>query len=108
LDDVELKVLKIRPIFIPNVFSPNSDGVNDLFAIYGNQAALIVRELRIYNRWGGQVFEGKDIPLNDETRGWDGYFDGKPLNPDVFTFYAVIRFIDGEEVLYKGDITLVR
>jgi gliding motility-associated-like protein len=108
LDDVELKVLKIRPIFIPNVFSPNSDGVNDIFAIYGNQAAFIVRELRIYNRWGGQVFEGKDIPLNDETRGWDGYFDGKPLNPDVFTFYAIIRFIDGEEVLYKGDITLVR
>jgi gliding motility-associated-like protein len=108
IDDVELKVLKIRPIFIPNVFSPNGDGVNDYFAVFGNQAALLVKELRIYDRWGGQVFEGRDIPLNAENRGWDGTFDGKQLNPDAFTFYALIRFIDGEEVLYKGSVTLVR
>ena len=108
LDDVELKVLKIRPIFIPNVFSPNGDGLNDYFAIFGNQAAFSVKELRIYDRWGGQVFEGKNIPLNAENQGWDGTFDGKQLNPDAFTFYAIIRFIDGEEVLYKGSVTLVR
>jgi gliding motility-associated-like protein len=108
LDDVELKVLKIRPIFIPNVFSPNGDGVNDYFAIFGNQAASTILEFRVFDRWGGQVFEGKDIPLNAENRGWDGTFNGKPLNPDAFAFYALIRFIDGEEVLYKGSITLVR
>jgi gliding motility-associated-like protein len=108
LDDVELKVLKIRPIFIPNVFSPNGDGLNDYFAIFGNQAAFSVKELRVYDRWGGQVFEGKNIPLNAENQGWDGTFDGKQLNPDAFTFYALIRFIDGEEVLYKGSVTLVR
>jgi gliding motility-associated-like protein len=108
LDDVELKVLKIRPVFIPNVFSPNGDGVNDYFAIFGNQSALSVKELRIYDRWGGQVFEGRELPLNVEPTGWDGTFDGKQLNPDAFTFYAVIRFIDGEEVLYKGSVTLVR
>jgi gliding motility-associated-like protein len=108
LDDVELKVLKIRPIFIPNVFSPNGDGLNDYFAIFGNQAAVLVKELRIYDRWGGQVFEGKNIPLNAENQGWDGTFDGKQLNPDAFTFYALISFIDNEEVLYKGSVTLVR
>jgi gliding motility-associated-like protein len=108
LDDVELKVLKIRPIFIPNIFSPNGDGVNDYFAVFGNQAAFLVKELRVYDRWGGQVFEGQNIPLNAENLGWNGTLDGKQLNPDVFAFYALIRFIDGEEVLYKGSVTLVR
>jgi gliding motility-associated-like protein len=108
LDDVALKVLKIRPVFIPNIFSPNGDGVNDYFAIFGNQAASTILELRVFDRWGGQVFEGKDIPLNAESRGWDGTFNGKQLNPDAFAFYALIRFIDGEEVLYKGSVTLVR
>jgi gliding motility-associated-like protein len=108
LDDVALKVLKIRPVFIPNIFSPNGDGVNDYFAIFGNQAASTILELRVFDRWGGQVFEGKDIPLNAESRGWDGTFNGKQLNPDAFAFYALIRFIDGEEVLYKGSVTLIR
>jgi gliding motility-associated-like protein len=105
---VTVVVNKIRNVYIPNSFSPNFDGINDLFIIYGGLGAEIIRELRIYNRWGGLIFEGFDLPLGSEPHGWDGTFKGRLLDPEVFAFYAVIGFIDGEEILYTGDIQLVR
>lgn len=107
-DQVTVVVRKIRDIYIPNAFSPDFNGINDLFTIYGGKAAERILELRIYNRWGGLVYEGLMLPLNDETVGWDGQFRGRPLDPEVFAFYALIRFIDGEEIIYKGDIQLIR
>jgi gliding motility-associated-like protein len=107
-DMVTVVVRKIRDIYIPNAFSPDNNGINDLFTIYGGKAAESILELRIYNRWGGLVYEGKFLPLNDETVGWNGQFRGRPLDPEVFAFYALIRFIDGEEIIYKGDIQLIR
>jgi gliding motility-associated-like protein len=107
-DELLVEVLKIRPIFIPNAFSPNNDGVNDFLTVYGNQSAVIVKDLRVYNRWGGIVFEGKNLPLNTEIQGWDGTFKGQQMPPGVFAFYAIVSFIDGEDVIYKGDVTLLR
>jgi gliding motility-associated-like protein len=107
-DDLVVNVNKKRPIFIPTAFSPNADGVNDYFTIFGNQAALIIKELRVFNRWGDMLFVGTDLPLNVETRGWDGTYNDAKLNSDVFAFFAIIHFIDGEDIIYKGDITLMR
>ena len=108
-DQLLVQVIKKRPIFIPNIFSPiDHNGVNDYFTIYGNQSAVEIKELKIFNRWGGMVFQGANIPLNRDDLGWDGSWNGTRLEPDVFAFYAVVRFIDGEEVTYKGDVTIVR
>lgn len=107
-DSVTVNVLIIRPVYIPTAFSPNNDGVNDFFTIYGGPAARIVRTFRVFNRWGGMVYEGFDIPLNDESFGWDGTFKGKLLDPAVFAYYAEVEFIDGAVILYEGDVTLVR
>lgn len=107
-DQVTVVVLKIRDIYIPNAFSPDFNGINDLFTIYGGKAAEAILVLRIYNRWGGLVYEGELLPLNDDSTGWDGTFNGRPLDPEVFAFYALIRFLDGEEIIYKGDIQLIR
>jgi gliding motility-associated-like protein len=82
--------------------------VNDFFTGFGNQAAIGIKEMKIFNRWGDMVFEANNINLNNESKGWDGYFKGKLLDPDVFTFFAIITFIDGEDLVYKGDVTLVR
>jgi gliding motility-associated-like protein len=107
-DDLIVNVNKKRPIYIPTAFSPNADGVNDYFTIFGNQAAVIIKELRVFNRWGDMLFAATDLPLNVETKGWDGTFKEAKLHPDVFAFFAIVRFIDGEDIIYKGDITLMR
>jgi gliding motility-associated-like protein len=107
-DDIIVNVNKKRPIFIPTAFSPNADGVNDYFTIFGNQAAVIIKELRVFNRWGDMLFAATDLPLNVESKGWDGTFKDLKLSPDVFAFFAIIRFIDGEDIIYKGDVTLMR
>ncbi len=107
-DDVLLRVIKRRPIYAPNVFSPNNDGVNDFFTLFGNQAAVKIKSLRIFNRWGDMLFSATNLPLGGDRLGWDGTYGGKEVPPDVFVYVAVVSFIDGEEITVKGDVTLVR
>ncbi len=105
--DIKVAVSKERYVFIPNVFSPNSDGLNDFFTIFGNQAAANVDVLQIYSRWGELLYETHDLALNDKLKGWDGYHRGKKMNPGAFVWLARITFIDGETLVYNGDVTLV-
>ena len=109
-DSVRVSIVKNRPIYIPNAFSPNLDGQNDVFTIYGGPAAEQVKLMRIFNRWGALVYEGKEFPLNNESpnNGWDGTFKGEVLPPDVFVYYVVVSFIDGVDVSYEGDITILK
>ncbi|MEM9917700.1 MAG: gliding motility-associated C-terminal domain-containing protein [Bacteroidota bacterium] len=108
LDSVTVFVVKNRPIYVPNAFSPNGDGINEGFTVYGGPGARQIQLLRVFNRWGALVYEASNIPLNDETLGWDGRFKSKALPPDVFAFYAVVEFIDDETVLVEGDITITK
>ena len=107
-DQVTVVVIKVRNVFIPNSFSPDYNGINDRFNVLTGIGVASVPVLRVYNRWGGLVYEGLDLPLNDAGSGWDGIFRGRLMDPDVFAFYALVRFIDGEEIVYKGDVQLVR
>ncbi len=103
-------VMEIRKdVFVPNVFSPNDDGINDRFTVFANTASVsTVIYLRIYDRWGGLVFERQDFPPNDPLYGWNGSEKDKVMNPGVFVWNLAVRFIDGtQEVLY-GDVTLIR
>jgi gliding motility-associated-like protein len=106
-DDVSILINKIRPIYIPNAFSPNADGINDFFTLYGNVAAESILEFRVFNRWGAQLYEGRNLPLGGTQSGWNGLFKGKKLQSGVYAFYAIVRFIDGVEILYEGDVTLL-
>ncbi len=107
-DSVTVFVIKNYPVYVPNAFSPNNDGVNDGFTIYGGPAVRTIRSLKIFNRWGGMVFEGYNLELGRESMGWDGIFKGKPMNPAVFAYVAELEFIDGEVFLFEGDVTLIR
>ena len=104
---INVAVSNDRYIFIPNVFSPNSDGLNDFFTIFGNPAVVNVDVLQIYSRWGELLYETNELVLNEELKGWDGYHHGQKMNPGVFVWLARISFIDGERVVYSGDLTLV-
>lgn len=107
-DEMIIHVIKNRPIYPPNAFSPNNDGINDLYTIFSGPAVREIQLLQIYDRWGELVFEAKNIPTNDISLGWDGTFRGQLMKPAVFTFYAQVLFIDGEVEVVKGDITLIR
>ncbi|MGK0363194.1 MAG: gliding motility-associated-like protein [Saprospiraceae bacterium] len=108
LDTTTVFVIPIRPVYVPNAFTPNEDGINDFFTLYGGAGATSVRYLRVFNRWGGLVYENTDFSLNQEALGWDGYYRGKRLGTDVFAYVAEVEFIDGVTLLLKGDISLVR
>lgn len=87
--------------FLPTMFSPNNDGINDEFCVLGN--CVIGVELVIYNRWGEKVFE-----TNDPTQCWRGNHRGKPVNTGVYAYKARIFLNDGTELGESGNITLVR
>ncbi len=103
-----LRVDKQREVYIPNAFSPNNDGINDLFMIFSNEKVRQINSFQVYDRWGEQVFLAQGFQPNDPDHGWDGTLDGKILNPAVFVYWAEIEFIDGVKQIYKGDVTLMR
>ncbi|HHM21132.1 MAG TPA: T9SS type B sorting domain-containing protein [Bacteroidetes bacterium] len=108
VDSVTIFVNLERPVYIPNAFSPNNDGVNDFFTAYTGPAGRSIKKLRVFDRWGELVFDGTDLTPGNELQGWDGTFKGKPMNPAVFAWYAQIEFIDGVIILYEGDVMIVR
>lgn len=107
-DDVTVFVEKQRHVFIPNSFSPNDDGVNDIFLIYADKQVKSIKTFQIYDRWGNRVFEMTDSQPNDLLNGWDGTYLNQPLMPAVFIYYALIEFKDGKKTLFQGEITLVK
>ena len=107
-DDILILVHIDRDLFIPNVFSPNDDNVNDEFLISAGPALEEIALMTIYDRWGNVVFEAEHFSANDPTRAWDGKMDGELLNPGVFVYQLQAVFIDGKVEDKYGSITLVR
>ncbi len=93
--------------YIPNAFTPNQDGINDVFYVL-SRCVVEVRLFRVFDRWGEKVFEKSNTPPNDPLYGWDGKFRGKDMNSDVFVYYIIVILTDGREQVYKGDVTLLR
>ncbi|MBI1341460.1 MAG: PKD domain-containing protein [Terrimonas sp.] len=107
-DSLLIKVLcKNANIFMPNTFSPNGDGRNDIFYPRGTGVAN-VKTLRIFNRWGGIVFEKQNFPANDASAGWDGTFNGKAANNDVYVYQLEIYCQNGELIKMDGNVALIR
>ncbi len=98
----------VKDVWVPNVFSPNGDGINDKFTIYGNPSLLEIETLQIYDRWGELLYEAHSFPPNNPAYGWDGIFNGEQLNPAVFVYLAWVRFADGEVRKLYGDVSLIK
>lgn len=88
-------------IYVPNAFTPNYDGRNDI--VYVRGLNLETLEFAIYDRWGEKIFY-----TTDQSEGWDGTFKGKPMDPDVYMYYLSGTCVGGDEFILKGDITLIR
>jgi gliding motility-associated-like protein len=107
-DTVNIYVLcESSNLYIPNTFSPNADGSNDVFYIRAN-GKLEVSNFKIFNRWGQEVFSKSIISPNDPSQGWNGVFNNNKLTPDVYV-YMLDVLCDGEKkTTIKGNITLLR
>ncbi len=108
-DNVTIEVDETIDLFIPNAFSPNGDAQNDFFRPYPGPQVAAILQMRIFDRWGEQLYDLADDPLaGTEAFGWRGEMNGRPLNPAVFVYQILVRLVDGEEVWYHGDLTLLR
>jgi len=110
-DEVTMQVNIDRSIdlFVPNAFSPNNDGLNDRFVIYGNAAQISqVRLLQIYDRWGNLLYAAYNFAINDETIGWDGYFRDQLMNTGSYVYHTQLELIDGSTQIRSGQVVLVK
>ena len=98
---VNVNVFADKPVFIPNVFTPDGNGQNDIFSVYS--IGSVYFKLSIFNRWGEKVFES-----NNTTDGWDGTYQGKSSYPGVYSYVVMVTFLDGESRKYIGTVTLLR
>ena len=94
-------------IFIPNTFSPNADGNNDVFFVRGT-GLYNIKSLRVFNRWGEMIFSRASIFANDASVGWNGTYKGLALNSDVYVYVIEVQCENNETLMFKGDITLIK
>jgi gliding motility-associated-like protein len=94
-------------VFIPNTFSPNGDGANDIFYPRGS-GIFQVKILRVFNRWGETVFEKSNLYANDISAGWNGTFKGAKLLPDIFVYTMDVVCENNTILTFKGNIALIR
>jgi gliding motility-associated-like protein len=87
---------------IPSAFTPNGDGLNDVFRVANLRGGRLV-EMNIYNQWGQLVCK-----TSDNEKGWNGTFEGVSQDMGVYNYYIVIERENHKTVYYKGTLTLIR
>ncbi len=103
-----VRVDKLRKIFVPNTFSPNNDEKNDVFMLYAGKGTRRILNFSVFNRWGSMIFQVRDFAPNDETKSWNGTYNGENTPLDTYIWCAEIEFEDGEREVFKGDVTIMR
>ncbi|MBS1643523.1 MAG: PKD domain-containing protein [Bacteroidetes bacterium] len=94
-------------VFLPNAFTPEGNGVNDVFYPRG-RGLKVINYFRIYNRWGELVFERSNMQVDDRTQGWDGKKNGKLLSPDIYVYTVDAVCDTGAPIKWQGDVLLLR
>lgn len=98
-----------RLLYLPNAFSPNDDGINDRFMVFGNgKAVKTIRSLRIFDRWGNLLYEAGDFPPGDDAAAWDGQKQGRPLPAGVYPYIVEGVLADDSIRQWSGAVTLLR
>lgn len=97
-----------RRFWAPTAFSPDYNGINDRFMLFGNEQLLQVSTLEVFDRWGNLLYQSSNLTPNDGSNGWDGTFRGRLMDPGLYVYRALLRFADGTELAVKGDFQLLR
>jgi gliding motility-associated-like protein len=96
---VEIKTY--NDFFVPNAFSPNGDGKNDIFIPMGT--TISKGKMRIFNQWGGMLFETENI-----SQGWNGMSKGKLQPVGIYVYEVQVTMLNGSLVSRKGYVNLIR
>ncbi len=98
-----------RYAHMPNVFSPNGDGINDhFFPVLSVASIKRVPLMQVYDRWGELVFEQRDIDFSNPTAGWNGQYKNRAPVPGVYVYTIEIEWLSGESQRLSGDVSLVK
>ncbi len=106
MDDIRVEVDVQKNIYVPNAFSPNGDNINDVLFISSSVGGQ-VESFRIFDRWGGLVYEETDYPINDDTIGWNGTYNGQVVQETSYVWHAVLRFVDGNTTSISGQVAVI-
>jgi gliding motility-associated-like protein len=102
-----ISVEEIETVYVPNIFTPNGDGINDILSVYGRERSIELVSFQIYDRWGNllaetQNVQGEDIPV------WDGFSKGREAREGVYVYQLRLRSGTGQTQTLFGTVTLVR
>ena len=104
VDSILITVIPFYNIYVPNAFTPNGDGNNDYFSVYGEKEDWKEFSIKVFDRWGEKVFES-----GDENFQWDGKYKGRLMDPQVFVWEIHLTYLNNHtDKLYKGSVTLIR
>ncbi|HHB78346.1 MAG TPA: hypothetical protein ENK85_03850, partial [Saprospiraceae bacterium] len=108
--DEKIVYVKQNPaVWVPNIFSPDGNGVNDLLQVFVTDQIESLDVFRVFDRLGNEFVEYKDIIPNGQALvNWDGVYRGKLVSPQVLVYYLHVTYKDGRQEKYSGDITLMR
>ncbi len=103
---ITVRVDKKRRLFVPNIFSPNGDGINDVLLISAGRGVRMIKGFKVFNRWGGLVHERYNFQPDDTSHGWDGQMNNGAADAATFIWTLDAEFDDGERLLLTGDVTV--
>lgn len=106
--DINIRVLLSSSIYVPNVFSPNNDGVNDVIEPMPDPSVTEITHFEIYSRWGELIYQVENVAPNQGLAVWDGTLNGEPMQPGVYVYRVGAINKRGDEIILAGDITLLR
>lgn len=92
------------PVYIPNAFSPNDDGINDSFRLFGSEDLISIESLSIFDRWGNLLFQQK----GGDHFEWNGYTANEEVETGIYVYLVEIRLHDGRRKVLSGDIAVVK
>jgi gliding motility-associated-like protein len=105
-DEVIIRVNSDKDFWISNIFSPNSDNINDVFYMR-SKFEVQIKTFEIFDRWGNKVFSKQNIVSNDSSSGWDGTFMGNKLLNGVYIFALEVVNNSGKVYKLRGDVLLI-
>jgi gliding motility-associated-like protein len=101
IDETAIEITNYYNIYIPNVFTPNADGNNDEFLVYGT--GITELQMEIFDRWGEKLYTS-----NDQLKGWNGSYLDVLCKNDVYVYLIIFKTIDGKKHTKTGHVTILK
>jgi gliding motility-associated-like protein len=108
VDSGAIDVNVFSPLRLPNAFTPNGDGKNDIFYVIGGPSGEVIKQLVVFDRWGHVVFRVKDVPAGDPAYGWDGRQQGHAAAAGTYVYTLTIELPGQPQQVYHGTVELIR